>query len=840
MPRLRARSRRGCFPLLQRGLAAVLRRNVPVPDASPEAESGGAGRPGALAGRVRRAAALVFCASLAAPLLGAGGSAEAQNTPDTTPPTLTSADVEETNGLSIYLEFSEDLQLSNPPPASAFTLTVDGSAVTGFSVAWQGSLLPQNAIWLVLPTAIRQGQVVVVTYEDPTAGDDANAIQDTAGNDAATFTTGMDGVPAVTNNSTVTNTPATGAPTITGTAQVGQTLTAGTTAIMDDDGLTSVSYTYQWIRTAAGVDTNISGATASTYTLVAADQGTTVKVRVSFTDDASKAETRTSAATAAVSAAPNTPATGAPTITGTAQVGQTLTAGTTAIVDADGLTSVSYTYQWIRVATDNTDTNISGATASTHTLVAADQGTTIKVTVSFTDDASNAETLTSAATAAVSAAPNTPATGAPTITGTAQVGQTLTAGTTAIVDADGLTSVSYTYQWIRVATDNTETNISGATASTYTLVAADQGTTIKVTVSFTDDASNAETRTSAATAAVAAAANTPATGAPTITGTATVGQTLTAGTTAIMDADGLTAVQAIGLYKFQWIRVATDNSETNIASATVTYTLVAADQGTTIKVKVSFTDDASNAETLTSAATAAVAAAPNTPATGAPTITGTAQVGQTLTAVTTAIMDANGLTTPSYTYQWIRVATDNTETNISGATASTYTLVAADQGTTVKVRVSFTDDASNAETRTSAATAAVAAEVTGTPEPEPFEVEIVGVPEVAVTGESYELTVQSDEDSLVYAWRVDGGAIEPDDVQMVVWTAPETAGVAWIHVDVTREDGAKAGQSAYVRVEVPEPEPEPVPALPLLGQLLLALGLAGAGAMRLVRSARRP
>ena len=140
---------------------------------------------------------------------GAGTASNVANatTGQTTVPlTLTSADVEETNGLSIYLEFSEDLQLSNPPPASAFTLTVDGSAVTGFSVAWQGRLLPQNAIWLVLPTAIRQGQVVVVTYEDPTAGDDANAIQDTAGNDAATFTTGMDGVLAVTNNSTVTNT----------------------------------------------------------------------------------------------------------------------------------------------------------------------------------------------------------------------------------------------------------------------------------------------------------------------------------------------------------------------------------------------------------------------------------------------------------------------------------------------------------------------------------------------------------------------------------------------------------------------------------------------------------
>ena len=134
-----------------------------------------------------------------------GLSAIFQVAPDTTPPTLTSADVEETNGLTIYLEFSEDLQLSNPPLASAFTLTVDGSAVTGFSVALPGSLLPQNAIWLRPPTAIRQGQAVVVTYTDPTAGNDTAAIQDTTGNDAADFTTGMNSVPAVINNSTVAN-----------------------------------------------------------------------------------------------------------------------------------------------------------------------------------------------------------------------------------------------------------------------------------------------------------------------------------------------------------------------------------------------------------------------------------------------------------------------------------------------------------------------------------------------------------------------------------------------------------------------------------------------------------
>ena len=394
--------------------------------------------------------------------------------------------------------------------------------------------------------------------------------------------------------------------------------------------------------------------------------------------------------------------------------------------------------------------------------------------VIFTDDASNPETLTSTATAAVAAAANTPATAAPTITGTAQVGQTLTAGTTGItgMDADGLTSVSYTYQWIRV--DGTDADISGATSITYTLVGADLGTTIKVKVSFTDDASNPETLTSTATAAVAAAANTPATGAPTITGTAQVGQTLTAGTTAIMDADGLTSVS----YTYQWIRVATDNTETNISGATAsTHTLVAADLGMTIKVKVSFTDDASNAETLTSAATAVVSAAANTPATGAPTITGTAQVEQTLTAVTTAIMDANGLTSVSYAYQWIRVATDNTETNISGATASTHTLVAADLGMTIKVKVSFTDDASNAETLTSAATAAVAAAVPNNPPAFSADTAARSVAENTAAGQNVggALTA-TDADSDTLTYTLEGADAASFDIVSGLGTDPDQGG----------------------------------------------------------------
>ena len=94
---------------------------------------------------------------------------------------------------------------------------------------------------------------------------------------------------------------------------------------------------------------------------------------------------------------PNSQATGPLTISGTAQVGQTLTADTSGISDADGLENVSYSYQWL----SSRDTEIDGATSSTYTLKASDNGKVIKVRVTFTDDAGNDESLTSAETSAV-------------------------------------------------------------------------------------------------------------------------------------------------------------------------------------------------------------------------------------------------------------------------------------------------------------------------------------------------------------------------------------------------------------------------------------------------------
>ena len=623
---------------------------------------------------------------------------------------------------------------------------------------------------------------------------------DDAGNDEALTSAATDPVAAKPNS------PATGAPTISGTAQVGETLTADTSGIADEDALDNASFGYQWIAD----DADIPGATGSSYTLVEADKDKAIKVRVTFTDDVGNEETLTSAATDAVAAKPNSPATGAPSITGTAQVGETLTADTSGIADEDGLDNASFSYQWLA---DGAET--AGATGSTYTLVEADEGKTVTVQVSFTDDGGNEETLTSAATAAVAGEepteppaqptglsaeashdsitltwddpgddtitgyvilrrnrdtdaegqfttlvadtgtaaktytddmveaetpytyrikainahgtsersrwvhvdtpaaptseppaeptpePNTPATGAPAITGRAQVGETLTADTSGIAEEDGLTNATFGHQWIADDAD-----ISGATSSSYTLRDTDEGKAIKVRVSFTDDAGNEETLTSAATDAVASSVPTEPPAKPrtlratevshdkvTLTWRDPQDNTITGYEILRRDKD----VHEEGIFE-------TVEANTGTADTTYTDTSVEPEKRYVYRVKAINAYDESEMSSWVRAYTPAAPATENTPATGAPSISGTAQVGETLTAYTSDIADEDGLDNAAFTYQWLAGDAD-----ISGATGSSYTLADDDRGKTVKVRVSFTDDAGNTETLTSTATAAVAA-----------------------------------------------------------------------------------------------------------------------------------
>ena len=542
------------------------------------------------------------------------------------------------------------------------------------------------------------------------------------------------------------NSAPTGLPAISGTPQVGETLTADTSAIDDPDGLTNVEYRYQWISSQTVIDENtgisnivaieLPGATGSTYQLGPSDEGFTFKVKVSFTDDADNEETLTSEATVAVAPPPNAEPTGLPAVTGTPQVGQTLTADTSAIDDEDGLDDAVFEYQWLRnqsVLDENAGTyyyinvEVQGATGSTYDLAPADKGHTFAVRVSYEDDRGNSESLTSANTVIVAARPNSEPTGLPTIDGTPQVGQTLTAATSAIDDEDGLENAVFRYQWIASKSD-VILALLGETSSTYTLAPTDEGYTLQVRVTFTDDADNQESLTSEATVAVAAAAPAP----------------LTAAFQDLPDShDGSTAFTFRVLFSedvgISYVNMRDDAFSLSEGDVTGARRVEGRNDLWEITVEpdgddgvaVTLTGNRACATTgaictredsprqLTNSPTATVkgpAEAPptNTSAAGAPTISGTPQVDQTLTASTSAINDQDGLTNVSYEYQWLAGGTD-----ISGATGSSYTLTYSEQGQTVQVRVTFTDDADNEETLTSVATVAVAAapnrEATGKP-----------------------------------------------------------------------------------------------------------------------------
>jgi hypothetical protein len=151
-----------------------------------------------------------------------------------------------------------------------------------------------------------------------------------------------------------------------------------------------------------------------------------------------------------------------------------------------------FTYQWNRAGTA-----VGGATASTYVPVAADVGNTLTVSVVATNSSGASSPATSAATSAVAAAGSVPVnTVLPTIAGTAQVGQTLTATNGTWANSP----TSFTYQWNRAGTA-----IGGATASTYVPVAADVGNTLTVAVIAKNSSGSSAPATSAATSAVTSA-----------------------------------------------------------------------------------------------------------------------------------------------------------------------------------------------------------------------------------------------------------------------------------------------------------------------------------------------
>ncbi len=523
--------------------------------------------------------------------------------------------------------------------------------------------------------------------------------------------------------------PATGTVTVTGTPTEGETLTADTSGITDEDGLDNAAYAWQWVRTpSGGSDADISGATSRTYSLDAPDAGATLKVRVTVTDDEGHQATFTSAPTAAVAALPEV---------SVMHGGSPITEGGVAAFTFTLSETIGDIPLRVNIRRTETGNMMFPNNLGRSVVVFGPNQTTLTVSYPTVDDDTSEPNSTvtveilernyykpgtpSMAGVEVRDDDDSPATGSVTVTGTATEGETLTADTSGLTDGDGLDNAAYAWQWVRTPSGGSDGDISGATSRTYVPVFADAGATLKVRVTVTDDEGHEATFESAATSAVAALPRAEVTVVP--DGDVTEGETVTFTLTRSGDTAGTLDVA----YDV------TVSGDFGVTTGAGTATFLANDA--TVQVSVATTDDGAHEAhgsvtvTLTadtdadpayllgdpSAATAAVGDDDDSPATGSVTVTGTAAEGGTLTADTSGIADADGLANASYAYRWVRTPPGGGNADISGATSRTYVPVFADGGTTLKVRVTVTDDEGHEATFTSAETAVVPPSVTVTP-----------------------------------------------------------------------------------------------------------------------------
>ena len=432
-------------------------------------------------------------------------------------------------------------------------------------------------------------------------------------------------------------------------------------------------------------------------------------------------------------------ASGMPDISGTARVGRTLTAGTSGISDGNGKSKAengdvgfAYTYQWVRVD-GGTETDISGETASTYTLTMADLGKTVKVTASFKDNAGYAEgPLTSAAYPSSGTIALLELSFAENIVNVdEEAGSTVLTVNLAPASTETVT-VDYATRDFHAEEGEDYT----ATSGTLTFAANETSKTITIPIlnddiyegleTFFVDLSNpsgtalpaipTKAVLIASDDAVPTASMAPVTvdeGAGTMTLTlrvshpsgeditySTIDDQVTGTATEGDDYDDFLlqggrrariTIPAGNLSQTFNISIVNDNLEETDETIVITWEKLTAH--TVTPERFNFTGTIEDDDAGAGAAR------------GKPRITGTAEVGRTLTANTSGISDQNGNTKAengdsgfAYTYQWYLVDA-GAETQITGARGRgrTYTLVQADADETFRVEVRFTDDAGNSE-----------------------------------------------------------------------------------------------------------------------------------------------
>lgn len=304
-------------------------------------------------------------------------------------------------------------------------------------------------------------------------------------------------------------------PSVDGTPMVGQTLT-GSVGSWSGKSLTTK---YVWQRCdSAGANCAGQPETSLSYALTAADVGMRIRLLVTVKNRAGSS-TVASAPTAVVAPPPLSPGGGgtplappavvtAPSISGQPVVGQTLVGSAGSWTGGDPMT---YAYEWQRCASSTgLCVAIAGASGTSYQVTSTDLGSALLLRVSVTNAASTTVATSSRTGVVTSPPPATPptATTAPAISGTPQVGQTLTGspGTWS-----GTAPISLTYRWRRCDTSGGSCgDVSGATGTTYAPTSSDVGSTLRFVVSASNAGGSATVASTQSATVTAAPAPAPA------------------------------------------------------------------------------------------------------------------------------------------------------------------------------------------------------------------------------------------------------------------------------------------------------------------------------------------
>jgi len=376
---------------------------------------------------------------------------------------------------------------------------------------------------------------------------------------------------------------------------------------------------------------------------------------------------------------------------------------TSTLADEDGIPTSgtgALSYQW-----KADDAAITGATGTSYTITRDALGKEMSVTATYTDldGRGTGYTINKSIAGKVQNINNT-GTGAVLLSGTQpKEGETVTASTTTMDDADVLGPISF--QWkSKAISDSSFTNITNQTSSSLVLTEELVDKVIIVVASYTDGQGFSESKTSANFGPVVNVNQAPQGSVSIVNNSTNASLTVAIEDQVIKIVQNLSDTDELGTLSYEWLA----NDVVVSGQAGTTLTLGQAQVGKVISARVKYTDGHGTNESVTSSNTTTVSNLNDNPEWNIG-ITGSPTVGTTLSLSNTTT-DEDGIPTSgnnAFRYQWLADGV-----NINGASSNEYVLTSLMAGKKISALVSYVDNQGTAESKVTSPTLAIGMTVT--------------------------------------------------------------------------------------------------------------------------------